>query len=330
MRYFPMFLDLRDRPVLIAGGGEQAAQKVRLILRVAPRIAVMAPELDDELAALAAEGRIRHVACVYDEAEVDRAVATFCASGCVGVDAWISARIRARGGVVNVVDKPRLCSAITPALVDRDPLVVAIWTEGVAPVMAQRVKTMAEGWLEPGLGVFLAEMARLRPVMAETALAPDPRRFWNWIMDGPRARAAGGDLAGAVAEVRAAIAAGAAPEVAADGRLTLIALPEAGMDLLPLRAVRRMQEADLVVHPPETPAEALELARRDAERLAVSAFPAAEIARRAACGQSVAALVPPAAWDAACAAAEGAGLSPERLFAGRSHPSHPSLPDPAP
>ncbi|MEC9435663.1 MAG: bifunctional precorrin-2 dehydrogenase/sirohydrochlorin ferrochelatase [Pseudomonadota bacterium] len=318
MRYFPMFLDLRDRPVLIAGGGEQAAQKARLILRAGPRIAVMAPALEPELAALAAEGRVRHVPAVYDEAEVDRAVIAFCASGCVGVDAWISARVRARGGVVNVVDKPRLCTAITPALVDRDPLVVAIGTEGVAPVMAQRVKTMAEGWLEPGLGDFLAELAALRPVMAETALSPDPRRFWNWIMDGPRARAAAGDLDGAVAEVRAAIAAGAAPQGASEGRLTLIALPAEGADLLPLRAVRRLQEADLLAHAPDAPAAALELARRDAERLSAAAPPAAEIAARVAGGEAVAALIPPAGWDAAVAAMRAEGMSPELLFAGRA------------
>jgi len=256
---------MADRTAVIIGGGEQAAQKARLLIRTDARLVIMAPDLDDELAALTADGRARHVPRVYDETEVDRAFAVFCASGCVGVDAWVASRVTARGGVANVVDKPKLCSAITPSLVDRDPLVVAIGTEGVAPVLGQRVKTSVETSLEPDLGSFLAGLRELRPKMMERDLAPSRRAFWNWIMDAPRARAAGGDLAGALNEVAAAIDAGAAPGEGGDGRLTVIALPEAA-DLLPLRAVRRLQEADLVLHPPGLGAQALELARRDAER----------------------------------------------------------------
>lgn len=317
MRYFPMFLDFRGRVALVAGGGEQAAQKVRLIGRSEAEVVVMAPELGEELAGLAAQGRLRHAPCVYDEAEVDRAFAVFCASGCVGVDAWISARVQARGGLANVVDKPRLCSAITPALVDRDPLVAAIGTEGVAPVMAQRVKTLVESHLEPGLGDFLREMAALRPRIMETDFPGGPRAFWNWVMDAPRARAAGGDLAGAVAEVRAALE-GGGPAAAPAARATLIALPEGGADLLALRAVRRMQEADLLIHAPDAPRAALDYARRDAERLAAEGFPADALRAALARGERATVLVPGRDWSAALEAAELAGLEVEALGAGRA------------
>ncbi|MEO1688011.1 MAG: SAM-dependent methyltransferase, partial [Pseudomonadota bacterium] len=239
------------------------------------------------------------------------AFAVFCASGCVGVDAWIAARVQARGGVANVVDKPRLCSAITPSLVDRDPLVVAIGTEGVAPVLGQRVKTAVETALEPGLGAFLQGLRALRPRMMERALAPSRRAFWNWIMDGPRARAAGGDLDGALAEVAAALEAGGvpqvggAPQVGRAGRLTLIGLPEAA-DLLPLRAVRRLQEADLVLHPPGRGAEVLELARRDAEREAAQDWAARAVEAQAE-GLDVAVLCEPQALGAGPAGAERLG-----------------------
>ncbi len=317
MRYFPLFLDLRGRRALIVGGGEQAAQKARLVLRTEARASVMAPELNGELAALVAEGRLRHVEAVYDQEEVDRAFVVFCASGCVGVDAWTSAWVQSREGVVNVVDKPRLCTAITPAIVDRDPLVVAIGTEGVAPVMAQRVKTLNESWLEPGLGGFLAEMARLRPVMAEADLAPSPREFWNWIMDGPRLRAASGDLPGAVAEVEEAVAVGRAP-ASGPGRLTLIELPAEGADMLPLRAVRRMQEADLLVHRPDAPPAALDYARRDAERLAAKGLPLEAMRAVLAGGGGVAALVPAAEGAEAAATLAAADMVCDRLAAPRA------------
>ena len=313
MRYFPLFLDLADRPVLIVGGGEQAAQKFRLLARTPARITVLAPELCGELAGAAAADRLRHVPRVHDEAEVDAAAAVFCASGCTGVDAWIAARVAARGGAVNVVDKPRLCTVITPAIVDRAPLVVAIGTEGAAPVMGQRVKTRLEAWLSPSLGPFLSGLAALRPVLAEARPGPTPRAFWNWIMDGPRLRAEAGDVAGALAEVEAAIAAGGAP-VGAAGRLSLIDLP-AAPDLIPLRAVARMQEADLLIHPEGAAPALLALARRDAERLAYAGdWPAGAAAEAVAGGARVAALIPPGE----------AGTGDERIGAARVSAGPPS------
>lgn len=309
MRYFPLFLDFAGRTALIAGGGEQAAQKARLLRRTDAELAVMAPTLDEELSGLVSEGRARHVPRVYDEAEVDGAFAVFCASGCVGVDAWIAARVAARGGVANVVDRPRLCTAITPSLVDRDPLVVAIGTEGVAPVLGQRVKTSVEAGLEPELGAFLKGLRALRPRMAEVGVKPSPRAFWNWIMDAPRARAAAGDLQGALAEVSAAVEAGGVPaRPEGDGRVTLIELPEDGADLMPLRAVRRLQETDRVVHGPDAPAAALELARRDAARIETSDWRAAARAAREA-GEAVVVLLPSAAFREASDEAERIGAA---------------------
>lgn len=316
MRYFPLFLDFGGRTALIAGGGEQAAQKARLLRRTDADLAVMAPDLDDELSGLVAEGRARHVPQVYDEAEVDGAFAVFCASGCVGVDAWIAERVAARGGVANVVDKPRLCTAITPSLVDRDPLVVAIGTEGVAPVLGQRVKTSVEAGLEPDLGGFLQGLRRLRPRMAEVGVTPSPRAFWNWIMDGPRARAAGGDLDGALAEVEAAVEAGGVPAAAAaEPRLTLVEAPEGGVDLISLRAVRRLQEADRVILAPGAAPEALELARRDAEREDGADWRAAAEAALAE-GETVAALLSSEAYAAALARPRGP--AEDRLSAARA------------
>jgi uroporphyrin-III C-methyltransferase / precorrin-2 dehydrogenase / sirohydrochlorin ferrochelatase len=140
MKTFPMFLRMAGRRVLILGGGEQAAQKTRLMLKTEAEIVVVAHRLDPELADLAAGGRVRHVQEAPPEFGADVALA-FVATGDRAEDARLAALTRAAGIVTNVVDAPDLCDAFTPSIVDRDPLVVAIGTEDAAPVLARQVKT---------------------------------------------------------------------------------------------------------------------------------------------------------------------------------------------
>ncbi|MDF2232039.1 NAD(P)-dependent oxidoreductase [Albimonas sp. CAU 1670] len=315
MRYFPLFLDLRGRRVLIRGGGETAAQKARLFLRTEAEVTVMWPELNEELAGLVAQGRLRHLAVRDDRAALAGA---YLAIGASDVDpdgdAELARKVRRWGRVVNIVDRPDLCTAITPAIVDRDPLVVAIGTEGVAPVLAQRVKTLAESFLSSSTGPFLAGLAQLRPRMMARELEPSPRAFWNWIMDVPRLRAEAGDVEGALDEVRAAIEAGRAP-VSVAARLSLLELPPE-VDLMPLRAVRRMQEADLVAHPLDAPAAALELARRDAERSAADPLDLGAVGEALADGGRVAALARAGEMAAAEAALSALGTPVEVIRSG--------------
>ncbi len=315
MRYFPLFLDLRGRSVVIRGGGETAAQKARLFLRTEAEVTVMWPELNEELAGYAAQGRLAHLPARRDWTAIAGA---YLAIGASDVDpegdAELAAKVRRWGRVVNIVDRPELCTAITPAIVDRDPLVVAIGTEGVAPVLAQRVKTLTESFLSSATGPFLAGLAELRPRMMETPLQPSPRAFWNWIMDGPRLRAEAGDVDGALAEVRAAVDEGRAP-ISVDARLSLLELP-AEVDLMPLRAVRRMQEADLVAHPADAPSAALELARRDAERSGADPLDLDAIREAMAGGGRVAALARSEAFTQARETLAALGQPVETIRAG--------------
>lgn len=261
MRYFPMFLDLAGREVLIAGGGEQAAQKLRLLARTEAGIMLMAPELNEELAAAVAAGRVKHLASDFVAGLQPNLV--FACTGCVGLDGIIGYEARLGGAVVNVVDRPALCDAITPAIVDRDPLVVAIGTEGTAPVLARQVKSAVEAMLEPRLGRLAAFAATLRPLVGETLAAPLRRRFWAWAFGGaPRRMFREGRETEAERAMAEAAKTGRLPEEG--GSLTLIRLPEAP-DLLTLRAVQRLQEADLILHD-GAPEAVLDLARRDAER----------------------------------------------------------------
>jgi uroporphyrin-III C-methyltransferase/precorrin-2 dehydrogenase/sirohydrochlorin ferrochelatase len=275
MQTFPMFLKLAGRRVVIAGGGEQAAQKARLMLKTEAAITVAAPALDPELAALAAAGRVRHHPALPARTELAGAALAFVATGCPETDAAIAAEARAAGVLVNVVDAPELCDAFTPSLVDRDPVVVAIGTEGTAPVLARQIKTRIEAMLEPRLGDFAALAGRLRAEVAARIAADRRRDFWDWAFAGaPRALHSRGEEGGAARLLKQAIAARAAPEAEA-GFVSLVGAGPGARDLITLRGVQRLQEADVVFYDRLVDPDLLELARRDAARVFVGKTPGA-------------------------------------------------------
>ena len=270
MRAFPMFIRTSGRRVVVAGGGEQAAQKARLVLKTDADIVLAAPTLDDELRGLVAQGRARHAAGPVTPETFAGTALTFVATGCAGADAALHALAKAGGALVNVVDRPELCDATTPAIVDRDPVVVAIGTEGTAPVLSRAVKTRIETMLPPRLGGLAALAGRLRGAVAERLPQETRRAFWGWVFQGAPARLhREGAEAEAAALVKGAIAAGTVPEGAGRGQIALVGAGPGARDLLTLRAVERLQEADVVFYDRLVDPDVLELARRDAERVYV-------------------------------------------------------------
>ena len=270
MRHFPLFIALEGARVLLVGGGEQVAQKARLLGRTRARLEIMATELTPELESLVASGRAMHAATALDPAAFAGAKLVFVATGCAALDAAAADLARRAGAIVNVVDRPALGDAIMPAIVDRDPVVVAIGTEGTAPVLARRVKTLLETALEPGLGRFATLAGALRGHVAAHIAPAERRRFWEWACDLPRRLFAEGREAEAFHAIDLALAAGAAPG-STEGRISLVETGAGAADLLTLRAVERLQGADLILHCAGCPQAILDLARRDAERLILDA-----------------------------------------------------------
>lgn len=267
MKTFPMFLTMSGSRVVIAGGGEQAAQKCRLILKTEAQIELLAPQLDSELANLAEQGRIIWKSGPIRSEDFADCALVFVATGCRGLDACLHDLAKTVGALVNVVDQPALCDAITPSIVDRDPVVVAIGTEGTAPVLARQIKTKMEHLLEPRLGDLAALSGRLRGLASER-LSPRKRRdLWKWVFSGPiRAQHRAGAEQHAARALKHAIATG---EFAQDTP-ALVALVGAGpgsSDLITLRGVQRLQEADIIFYDHLIDPQVLELARRDAERV---------------------------------------------------------------
>ena len=273
MKTFPMFLQMAGRRVVILGGGEHAAQKARLILKTEASVDVCAPTLDPELAGLVAQGRLHHRIGPITPSCFTNAALTFIATGCPGLDSALHVLAKEAGATVNVVDQPHLCDAITPSIVDRDPVVVAIGTEGTAPVLARQIKTRLEETLEPRLGDLAALAGRLRG-SAAARLAPRARRdLWRWVFnDQPRQLFTSGAERDAAKQIKTAIATG---EFGATkgGSVSLVGAGPGAKDLITLRGVQRLQEADVIFYDRLLDPEILDLARRDAERIYVGKAP---------------------------------------------------------
>lgn len=270
MKSFPMFIKTTGRRVVIAGGGEQAAQKARLILKTDARIVLAAPEIEDELAAMVRSGKATWHKDPIDAALFEGAAMAFVATGCPGSDAALHALANAARCPVNVVDQPELCDLTTPSLVDRDPVVVAIGTEGTAPVLARQIKTGVEQMLAPNLGGLAAFAGRLRGAVAARVPHEHRRAFWRWVFaEAPRNAWTRGAESHAIGLVKQALHARGAPDTAGTGSIALVGAGPGARDLLTLRAVQRLQEADVIYYDRLVDPEALELARRDAERVFV-------------------------------------------------------------
>ena len=272
MRQLPVFFSVTDRPVVIAGGGEAAARKLRLLLKAGARVTVVAPAAVPEIQDLAAQGVITWARRPFNAADLTGAVLVYGATEIPQVDQAVSDAARAAGVPVNVVDRPELSDFITPAIVERDPITVAVSSGGAAPVLARSIKSIIERQLHPNTG-RLAEFAEhFRG--AVKAIVPTGRgrlRFWDRFFEGPiAARVLAGDEAGAAEDMLAYVNRRGVSE---DGIVHIVGAGPGAADLITLRAQRLLQQADVIVHDRLVAEEVLDLARRDARRIDVGKAP---------------------------------------------------------
>ncbi|GAC1630029.1 MAG: siroheme synthase CysG [Nevskia sp.] len=264
-RYFPISLRLDGARVVVVGGGEIAARKLRLLLKTGPKAEVVARELNPELQAWLADGTLRHLAREFEPAQLDGARLVVAATDDAALNRAVAAAATARNIPVNVVDNPGPSSFITPAIIDRLPMQIAISTGGAAPVLARRLRERIEALLPANYG-RLADFMQSRRARAKAALAtPERRALWERFLDGPGAEALlAGDEPAADAALEALIA-----DRASLGEVYLVGAGPGDPDLLTFRALRLMQQADVVLYDRLIGAGILELVRRDAERIFV-------------------------------------------------------------
>ena len=186
MGYHPVFLDLHGRCCVVVGGGAVAQQKVESLLDAGARVTVVSPSLTDGLEELAATHEILHHPRTYRRGDLDDAVLAYVAVDDDAVRAAVAADAAASRVLVNVVDVPQLCTFIAPAVVRRDPVVVAVSTGGASPALARRLRQELEVRVGDEYGVAATILARLRPVVQRAESDPQARaRTFARLVDGP-------------------------------------------------------------------------------------------------------------------------------------------------
>src|SRR5512134_2098523 len=266
MDFLPIFLDLRAQPCLVVGGGDVAARKCALLLRAGARVTVLAPQLGDALGAQRAAGRVAHRAAGFRDEDLEGFAVVIAATSDEVLNRTVAAAARARRIPVNVVDQPALCSFILPSIVERAPLTVAVSSGGASPVLARLLRARLESLVPAGYGRLAALAGEFRDRVKARFAPAERRRFWERVLQGPIAELV---LSGRDADARGALEAALADTRLAfsGGEVSLVGAGPGDPDLLTFRALRLMQQADVVVYDRLVSPPILDLVRLEAERI---------------------------------------------------------------
>jgi len=269
MDLLPIFLDIRDQPCLVVGGGRVATRKVASLRRAGGRVHLIAPELTPELREGVEAGYLTHQPGPFADPDIAGMRLIIAATGDRGVNERVARLAKAAGIPVNVVDQPEACSFLLPSVIDRSPVVVAVTTTKASPVLARLLRGRLESMIPAGYGRLADLCARYRDaVKARFQDEGDRRRFWDRVLvSGVADRVFSGHLREAEAAMERELA-----EARPSGGLGEVYLVGAGPgdpDLLTFRALRLMQQADVVVYDRLVAKAILEMTRRDARRIYV-------------------------------------------------------------
>ncbi|MBK8175346.1 MAG: uroporphyrinogen-III C-methyltransferase [Rhodospirillales bacterium] len=269
MQYFPLFLSLRDRRVLVVGGGGAAERKAAMLADAGALVTFLVSPHSP-----VANGHGRVIERTFVDADIAGAALVVVDCGDPALAARISAAAQVAGVPVNVVDQPELCTFVWPAIIDRDPITVAVTSAGASPVLARSVRARIEALLPANLGRLARFADNFRgAVKATRRTGGQRRRFWERFFSGPVAAAV---LSGADSAARERMLAliNRPDDVAGEvGSVALVGAGPGDPDLLTLKALRALQEADVIVHDRLIGPRILDYGRRDAERIDVGKAP---------------------------------------------------------
>ena len=269
MDFLPVFLDLVQQPCLVVGGGDVATRKVDLLLRAQAAVTVVAPHVSAALGELAAAGRITHHAKRFAAEDLDGAYRiVYAATDQAEVNAEVARLAHARKLLVNVADSPDLGNFVMPSIIDRAPVQIAVSSGGASPVLARLLRARLETLIPGAYGQLAEFVNRFRGQVKERfTSSPQRRRFWEDILQGPVAEMV---FAGQTAAAHQALEQHLADAASRpQGEVYLVGGGPGDPDLLTFRALRLMQQADVVVHDRLVSQAVLDLARREAERFYV-------------------------------------------------------------
>jgi len=258
-------MNIQSQDCLVVGGGQVAARKVFLLKRAGAQITLVSPELCHELQDLADKAEIQHLAETFSAEQITNQRIIIAATDDESVNKQVSEVATAKGIPVNVVDAPELCSFITPSMIDRSPVQIAISTGGSSPVLARLLRAKLETMIPSAYGRLGSMVEGFREkVKTRFTNTNDIRKFWEAILDGPVAETLlAGNEKKAHEQLQLAVENAKAPDE--QGEVFLVGAGPGDPDLLTFKALRLMQQADVVVYDRLVSQGIMDLVRRDAE-----------------------------------------------------------------
>ncbi|ATC85036.1 siroheme synthase CysG [Pseudoalteromonas arctica] len=267
MQYLPIFTKLDNKPVLVVGGGEVALRKCRAFLKARASVTLVAPWFCDELKEHAHNNEVTLIDAYFDESHLDGKMLVIAATDRDEVNNNVFELANARNVFVNVVDDQPKCTFIFPSIVDRDPITIAISSAGTAPVLARRLREKLETLIPHHIGPLATLVGGFRDkVKKRFKHFSDRRQFWEGVFDSSVvSKVQTGDTQAAQQQLEQMLDAKAEPE----GEVYVVGAGPGDPELLTLKALQLMQQADVVVYDFLVSDEIMELVRRDADLICV-------------------------------------------------------------
>ena len=267
MDFLPIFMNVKGQNCLVIGGGKVASRKVFMLLRAGALVSVVSPELCQDLTIRKEGDEITHIDRSFEDTDLEGCKIVIAATDNNTVNSHVSELANSKGIPVNVVDAPDLCSFIVPSIIDRNPVQIAISTGGASPVLARLLRSRLETFIPAAYGRLATLVESFREqVKSKFSNTDEIRTFWEGILEGPVADTliAGKDK---IARELLETAVENAEAPADRGEVYLVGAGPGDPDLLTFRALRLMQQADVVVYDRLVSQGVLDLVRRDAEMI---------------------------------------------------------------
>jgi uroporphyrin-III C-methyltransferase / precorrin-2 dehydrogenase / sirohydrochlorin ferrochelatase len=268
MDYFPIFLDAKKLKAVVIGGGNVAARKIELLLKSKATITVVSPELKDSVQRLLANKQITWIKDEYAPHFLDNHQLVIAATNIKAINISISNAANQRGMLVNVVDDPELCNYITPAIIDRDPMLIALSSSGNAPILLQMLKSNIEQMLPAGYGKLAHFCGHYRiEVQAKIKQFSERKLFWKKVLEGDVAQQLlAGNEERAVQLFNQALT---TKQFKDSGSITIVKIYDQQPDNLTLKAYQKLQQADAVFLDTNITPLFFDYGRRDADKYQV-------------------------------------------------------------
>ncbi len=267
MDFLPVFLNVKNKACLVVGGGEVATRKVMLLLQAGAQVSVVSPALDTALNEYLARGAIKHRAEHFQAVHLHNQMLAIAATNDRATNQLVSEAAQQRQIPVNVVDNPDLCTFIMPAIIDRSPLLIAVSSGGQSPVLARLLRAQLETMIPAAYARLAASAGKFRQHVKQHFTHPGKRRiFWERMLQGRFTEMV---LAGKDQAAQAYLLQSLQQEKdePPQGEVYLVGAGPGNPDLLTFRAMRLMQQADVVVYDRLVSPAILDMVRRDATRI---------------------------------------------------------------